>query len=428
MGLLIVDDSVETCQALKTILEAAGYEDVRLAYTTSDALRVLGLAAGAGPAAPPDAILLDLRIPPIDGVEACRRIKECDEFKDVPIIMMTGWGGAGQLEAAFAAGAFDYLTKPIDPPELLARLRSAIHVKQELGRRKERVDRLTEMNRQVAQELESMRHLACRDELTGAANRRTFNQVVQREWARAARQGEPLALVMADVDCFKSYNDRYGHPNGDRCLRSVAHALRSALRRPGDLLARYGGEEFAVILPNTPPAGAAAVAEEMRRRLAERNLPHAGSPSGRVTVSLGVATRLPDSAASADDLVRAADDALYRAKRDGRDCVRLDDVGSAADPAGGPAGAGEPLVADLTWGSVIARHLREVEEYARRTGQLNPAWEGLMRGLRNATRRIRDRVHSALGKAAETAASSEGGGRASRLADLSSPTRADRPS
>src|SRR5262249_20161304 len=163
--------------------------------------------------------------------------------------------------------------KPIDHPELLARLRSAVSVKRELSRRKERLDRLLEMNLQTAHELESLRNLACRDELTGAANRRTLNHALHRERARAARggaaaaarEGTSLALLMADVDVFKAYNDHYGHPNGDHCLRAVADVFRSALRRPGDLLARYGGEEFAVVLPNTPLAGAVVVAEEMRR-------------------------------------------------------------------------------------------------------------------------------------------------------------------
>src|SRR6476661_9049859 len=135
MGLLIVDDAVETCRLLKDILEAEGYTDVRTAYSTLQAFQMLGFTPPAQAAEPPDAILLDLRIPPIDGVAACRRIKEREEFRDVPVIMMTGWDGAGQLEAAFAAGAFDYLTKPIDRAELLARLRSAIAVKRELSRR-----------------------------------------------------------------------------------------------------------------------------------------------------------------------------------------------------------------------------------------------------------------------------------------------------
>src|SRR5207248_1290785 len=151
----------------------------------------------------------------------------------------TGWDTAGQLQAAFAAGAFDYLSKPIDPPELLARLHSAINLTRELRRRKERVERLLEIQERTTAELEAMRCLACQDELTGAANRRHFNDVLRQEWSRAQRDGVPLALLMADVDHFKAYNDTYGHPLGDLCLRQVADALRSALRRPADLLARY---------------------------------------------------------------------------------------------------------------------------------------------------------------------------------------------
>src|SRR5207248_651978 len=146
----------------------------------------------------------DLCIPPVDGVQACRLIKARDDLHDVPVIMMTGWDTAGQLQAAFAAGASDYLTKPIDPPELLARLRSAVNVTRELRRRMERVERLLEAQKQTAAELEAMRCLACQDELTGAANRRHFNDVLRQEWPRAQRDGTPLALLMADVDHFKA--------------------------------------------------------------------------------------------------------------------------------------------------------------------------------------------------------------------------------
>jgi diguanylate cyclase (GGDEF)-like protein len=321
MAVLIVDDSIDMCRELKAVLEAEGFEDVHAAYSTLQAFQALGMAPGGEPIGPPEAILLDLCIPPVDGVQACRLIKSRDEFHDVPVVMMTGWDTAGQLQAAFAAGASDYLTKPIDPPELLARLNAVISITRELRRRNDRVERLIEAQKRTAAELEAMRFLAAQDELTGAANRRQFNDLLRQEWSRGLREGTSLGLLMVDIDHFKAFNDTYGHPLGDLCLHQVADGLRTALRRPGDVLARYGGEEFAVLLPNTPPAGATAVAEAMVSRVAELAMPHAASPAGIVTVSIGSAALIPTGAAGPGTLLQAADRALYDAKRNGRNQV-----------------------------------------------------------------------------------------------------------
>src|SRR4051794_30023169 len=184
MGVLIVDDSIAMCRSLQAVLQAEGFDQVHTAYSTLQAFQVLGMAPGGESIEPPEAILLDLCIPPVDGVQACRLIKAREEFHDVPVIMMTGWDTSGQLQAAFAAGASDYLTKPIDPPELIARLRSAVNVTRELRRRMDRVERLMEVQKRTAAELEAMRCLACQDELTGTANRRHFNDLLRQEWSR----------------------------------------------------------------------------------------------------------------------------------------------------------------------------------------------------------------------------------------------------
>jgi diguanylate cyclase (GGDEF)-like protein len=333
MSILVVDDSVGACRSLKAILEAEGFDAVHTAFSTAEAFQLLGMAPGGEPITLPEAILLDICIPPVDGVQACRLIKARSELSDVPVIMMTGWDTAGQLQAAFAAGAADYLTKPIDPPELLARLHAAVNITTELRRRTVRVDRLLEMQRRAAAELEALRGLASRDEVTGTANRRHFNFLLHQEWSRALRDGTPLGLLMIDVDHFKAYNDAYGHPLGDLCLHQVADALRSALRRPADLLARYGGEEFAVLLPNTPVAGATSVAEAMAQRLADTALPHMASPAGVVTVCIGAAALTPTATVQPDTLVQVADDALYKAKQQGRNRVMQAEEGDyASDP------------------------------------------------------------------------------------------------
>ncbi len=182
----------------------------------------------------------------------------------------------------------------------------------------ERTAQLEDANRQLAT-------LSATDGLTGLANRRHFDEILDSEWARSARSGEPLTLNMVDVDHFKRYNDCYGHQAGDACLKLVARALLAGTRRSSDLAARYGGEEFALVLPNTDAGVARRLAETMRQAIAALDLPHAQAPLGRVSISVGVAVGGAGGAAAAEDLVRAADAALYRAKRGGRNRVALTD-------------------------------------------------------------------------------------------------------
>lgn len=166
---------------------------------------------------------------------------------------------------------------------------------------------------------EKLRIVAVMDELTQVANRRQFNDKLNREWNRLKREGLPLSLIMCDVDCFKLYNDNYGHQNGDRCLRSIADAIKQNIKRSIDVVARYGGEEFAVIMPNTDVDGALHVAENMRVVIEQLKIPHkASTVSPYITLSLGVSTMIPTSAQPPDAIVKDADNALYEAKRLGR--------------------------------------------------------------------------------------------------------------
>ncbi|OAB60952.1 hypothetical protein AY599_09860 [Leptolyngbya valderiana BDU 20041] len=165
-----------------------------------------------------------------------------------------------------------------------------------------------------------LEQLASLDELTQLFNRRHFNEVFDREWRRMARERQPLSLILCDIDEFKKYNDAYGHVAGDACLEQVAEVLREGLRRGGDLAARYGGEEFAIILPNTELSGAVDVVQSIRDRLAARNLPHPASQvTASVTLSVGIASWVPSASSSAEELLKAADWALYQAKVRGRD-------------------------------------------------------------------------------------------------------------
>lgn len=175
----------------------------------------------------------------------------------------------------------------------------------------------------VQKQLEDrLRELSATDALTLVANRRTFDETLEREWHRAMRTNSPVSLVMADIDHFKSYNDRYGHVAGDRCLQQVAGAIAAGVQREGALVARYGGEEFAVILPGADETVAREVAERIRRHVEALAIAHAGNPvEGRVTISMGTSTRTPPQTADFISLMQGADQALYRAKEGGRNAV-----------------------------------------------------------------------------------------------------------
>jgi diguanylate cyclase (GGDEF)-like protein len=165
--------------------------------------------------------------------------------------------------------------------------------------------------------------LALTDVLTNLANRRRFDQYLATEWRRSMRDCQPLSLLMLDVDLFKLYNDTYGHPRGDSCLKQIAEACKDVVLRPGDLVARFGGEEFVVALPNTESEGALQVANEICASLRGRRLPHSNSPYGIITISIGCATLVPQTGRYAPDLIAMADHALYTAKHNGRNQVCL---------------------------------------------------------------------------------------------------------
>jgi diguanylate cyclase (GGDEF)-like protein len=178
------------------------------------------------------------------------------------------------------------------------------------------------MSGEIRSKTRSLEEQAIRDGLTGLLNRRRFDENLGKEWNRSYREQKSLSLVMADIDDFKAYNDTYGHQEGDECLRLVAQACGSAALRPGDLPFRYGGEEFALILSETDAEGAVLVAERIRVAIENLNIEHSGNPrEGKVTASFGVATADSNNRMSKEELLRSADEALYRAKQAGRNRV-----------------------------------------------------------------------------------------------------------
>ena len=479
---LIVDDKANNLQLLSSYLKKTNYK-VLIAQNGTIALKIARKLQ-------PHIILLDVMMPGIDGFEVCRQLKAAVATKNIPVIFMTALAETHKKVEGFKLGAVDYITKPFEEQELLARIsthlsldllyqnslkqnaqrqllfeisdriRQSLDLKSifktatseirtllkcdfvglialrqtkikiqasskspaiELDRTKtldysylcpdpqiyqaylrghveiiegqsvddlaavsllaprsrlivpilirdanytsgffspsedtmsvsnilygwlivdryiaadlwqsEEISLLREITTQLAIGIKQgllhrqLSQLALLDSLTKVYNRRSFDRQLKREWGRLKRIPAPLSLIMCDVDCFKIYNDVYGHQQGDLCLQKIAKAIGSALKRPADVLARYGGEEFVVILPNTPQQGAAQVGESIRQAVKNLKIPHHNSlVDSVVTMSLGVATTVPNSVDNTQLLLEAADLALYQAKERGRDCVAV---------------------------------------------------------------------------------------------------------
>jgi diguanylate cyclase (GGDEF)-like protein len=261
----------------------------------------------------PDLILLDVVLPDIDGFDVARKIRALEGTGDwTPIVFLTGRASDADLEAGIEAGGDDYLAKPINPVVLAAKVRA-------MGRIAQMRNKLLETTHQLDQVNRELMRLSAMDGLTGLANRRHFDTCLRQEWERCGQQRLPLSLLMCDVDFFKPFNDNYGHLQGDEVLRRVGSALQFAVRRPAELAARYGGEEFAFLLPDTSAAQAMEIAETVRANVERLQIPHAHAPKGQISISLGVATRVPNAQLSPERLIALADKALYLAKKGGRD-------------------------------------------------------------------------------------------------------------
>jgi len=243
----------------------------------------------------PDLILLDVDLPDIDGFEVCRRLKADPSTAQIPIVFLTGASSTDEKLRGLELGAFDYVTKPFDPAELRARVRTSLRIKA-----------LVDMLSRTAK----------LDGLTGLFNRAYFEQRLAQSLSLVARGGDAFACMLIDIDHFKSINDRFGHPFGDRVLRSVASELASNSRKE-DVICRYGGEEFVALTPSQTVDGAKVLAERMRVAVEQKSFSHEGRPV-RVTCSIGVSdtTLGPPS-----QVVAIADASLYQAKRAGRNRV-----------------------------------------------------------------------------------------------------------
>lgn len=293
---LVVDDISQNLQVVADILEDVGY-DTTFATSGEQALERIAIAQ-------PHLILLDLMMPGMDGFQVCNRLKNDPKLAEIPVIFITASNEKHHLIEAFEQGAVDYITKPFNPPELLARVRTHLELKH-----------TQDQLRQCLKELEK---LATTDDLTDIWNRRHISELAQQEFNRTCRYNRPFSLLMLDIDTFKTVNDTYGHGVGDQILKIIAKTVLSSLRTV-DYFGRWGGEEFVIILPETDGKTAINVAERLRECIAQTVIP-VGEQSMQITVSIGVAS-YQSGDKTIEDILHRADQSLYQAKNQGRNQV-----------------------------------------------------------------------------------------------------------
>jgi diguanylate cyclase (GGDEF)-like protein len=304
--ILIVDDTPANIQILNEVLQ--GTYDIFFATNGPDGIRIAQREL-------PDLILLDIMMPEMDGYEVCSKIKTDQLTRQIPVIFITAMSNAEDEAKGLELGAIDYITKPLSPPIVNARVKNHLALKRHR-------DILVKLTTELDKKNRELNTLARKDALTGLANRRYFNEVLDSEIKRATRSRQLLSLILCDVDFFKSYNDHYGHVAGDKCLQSIGQILLRTFKRVSDLPARYGGEEFAVIFPDTPPGNAEQLAEKLRQGMIAQAIPHAFSAAAEfVTLSFGVVEAQPTRERNAAWYINEADKALYRAKENGRNQV-----------------------------------------------------------------------------------------------------------
>jgi diguanylate cyclase (GGDEF)-like protein len=316
--ILVVDDTPPNLQLLLTILSRKGYE----ASGVTDGATVLSNIQKQMP----DLVLLDINMPNMNGFEVCQQLKSNSLTCDIPVIFISASDEVLDKVQAFAVGGLDYITKPYQVAEVLARVESQLTLRRLQRQLQEQNERLKQEihSRIIAENLlqeanEKLETLVNLDGLTQLANRRRFDEYLQQSWQRLARDQQPLALIMCDIDFFKNYNDTYGHVEGDHCLQKVSLVIQQAVRRPADLAARYGGEEFVLVLPNTDIEGAMLVAQSIGSKLLDLKIPHEDSAVSQfVTLSMGVTSLIPKVDSQPSVLLTSADYALYRAKELGR--------------------------------------------------------------------------------------------------------------
>jgi len=300
MRILIADDELVSRKLLQRTLERAGYEVTAVENGRMAAEQLC-------PATGPRLALLDWVMPELDGPGVCREVRKKNEQSYVYMVLLTSKESKEDVVAGLESGADDYLTKPFDPEELKARLRTGL--------------RILHLEDRLVEAREDMRFQATHDGLTALWNRGMIVDLLGRELARSIRENFSTVILMCDLDHFKSVNDTYGHLVGDDVLRETTKRLLASVRSY-DFVGRYGGEEFLVVLNNCNPAYAFARADEIRKAIAQKPVMSSCGPIP-ITMSLGLLLNQEWGRRSVEDLLQEADVALYEAKAAGRNCVKL---------------------------------------------------------------------------------------------------------
>ena len=314
---LLVDDQAIIAEGIRRMLES---ENDIIFHYCQDPSKAIDTAIEVSATV----ILQDLVMPDVDGMTLVRFYKANQTTKDIPVIVLSSKEDPKIKSDAFSFGASDYLVKLPDQIELIARIRA--HAKNYIMQteRDAAFFALREMKKQLESSNRKLQKLSMLDGLTGIANRRHFDESLEAAVAEHNSANTPLSLILIDIDYFKKFNDTYGHQAGDDCLTRVAKTLAAKCNRPDDLAARYGGEEFVILLPGTPEEQAHIVADRMKEAIRQLCIEHNSSEVEQcITLSMGLVTRAENEQMTGAELIEKADQALYKAKENGRNQVVL---------------------------------------------------------------------------------------------------------
>lgn len=321
--ILLVDDRPENLFVLESLIDGPDVELVKAGSGNEALAKVLDHDFAL--------VLLDVQMPGMDGYEVAELMRGNRQTQNIPIIFVTAKNKEqANIFKGYDSGAVDYLFKPLEPVILKGKVgvflelyRQRMELEYKTRELDKRLSDLQELKHLLEETNEKLTHLSKMDGLTGILNRRSFEELFREEWQRGWRTRQPLSVLLVDIDFFKAYNDNYGHTVGDDTLKAVARSLADSAQRHVDRVARYGGEEFVVILPDTDLEGAELMADKICSDIWRLNLEHVGAiEEGRITVSIGASSTIPDKELEALGLIETADAKLYEAKAAGRNCWR----------------------------------------------------------------------------------------------------------